>query len=52
LKRDPDAADQLLGELKGQTQTAIADIRRLGEPAAPQPVVELFLYPEDDAGGE
>jgi signal transduction histidine kinase len=43
LKRDPDAADQLLAELKAQTQTAIVDIRRLVYDLRPPALDELGL---------
>ncbi len=43
LSRDPQAADQLLAELKTQTQHAIADIRRLVYDLRPPALDELGL---------
>lgn len=43
VQRDPDAADQLLSELKAQTQTAITDIRRLVYDLRPPALDQLGL---------
>jgi signal transduction histidine kinase len=43
LKRDINATDELLGELKTQTQSAIADIRRLVYDLRPPALDELGL---------
>ena len=45
LTRDPSAADALLVDLKKQTQTAVADIRRLVYELRPPSLDELGLVP-------
>lgn len=45
LTRDPDAVDALLGELKTQTQAAIADVRRAVYDLRPPALDELGLVP-------
>jgi signal transduction histidine kinase len=45
VKQDPPAAERLLGELKTQAQTAVADIRRLVYALRPPALDDLGLVP-------